>query len=57
MVNKKKILLFVWRWDRKIRPLDSPFVITQHALWCQMVILRKDFFYPTLTLVIDSFIT
>ena len=38
--------LFVWGWDRKIRPSWSPFVITLQALWCQSVILRTDFSIP-----------
>ena len=33
----------------------SPFVITRQALWCQKVILETNF-YPTLTLMIDSYI-
>ena len=35
--------------QRKISPLQSPFVSTGQALLCQSVILRTDFFYPFLT--------
>ena len=47
--------IFVWGWDRKICLSQSPFVISQHALWCQTAILGTDFFYPTITLMIDSY--
>ena len=43
VVSKKMNPLFVWGWDRKIRPSWSPFVITRQASWCQLVILRTDF--------------
>ena len=43
MVSKKKNPLYVWGWDRKIRPLQSPFVITRQASWWQSVILGTDF--------------
>ena len=35
IVGKKKNQLFVYKWDGKIRPLQSPFVITRQAviLW------------------------
>ena len=46
VVSKKNNPLFVWGWDRKIRPLQSPIGITQQALWCQLVILRMDFSSP-----------
>ena len=46
VVSKKKNPLFVWGWDRKIRPSWSPFVITWQASWCQSVILGTDFSIP-----------
>ena len=33
VVSKKKNPLFLWGWDRKIRPSQSPFVITRQASW------------------------
>ena len=47
VVSKKKNPLFVWGWDRKIRPSRSPFVITPQASCSQTVILGKDFFIPS----------
>ena len=47
MVRKKKNSLFMWGWDRKISPLWLPFVISQQAWWCQLVILRMGFSIPT----------
>ena len=55
VVSKKKNPLFVWGWDRKIRPSWSPFVITQHASWCQSVILGTDFSIPPLHSWNDGF--
>ena len=46
VASKIKNPLFVWGWDRKIRPLQSPFVITRQALWCQSGILGTDFSIP-----------
>ena len=46
MLSKKKNPLFVWGWDRKIRPSWSLFV----HLWDR-------FFFPILTNMIDSYIT
>ena len=46
VVSKRKNLLFVWGWYRKICPSRSPFVITQQASWCQSVILVTDFSIP-----------
>ena len=46
MVSKKKNPLFVWGWDRKIRPSGSLFAITRQGLWCQTVILGTDFSIP-----------
>ena len=46
VVSKKKNPLFVWEWNRKIRPSRSPFVITRQASWCQSVILGTDFSIP-----------
>ena len=43
MLLKKKNLLSVLGWDRRISPLGLPFVITRQALWCQTVILVTDF--------------
>ena len=50
----KKNPLFVLGQDRNIRPSGSPFVITRQVSWCQTAILGMEFFYPTLTLMIDS---
>ena len=50
MMSKKKNLLFMWGWDRKIRPSGSPIVFTHQA---KQRILGQ-IFYPTLTLMIDS---
>ena len=56
MVSKKKNPLFVWGWDIKTRLTGSLFVITLQAWWCQMVYNSWDrFFYPTLTLMVDSY--
>ena len=46
MVAKKKNPLVIWRWDRKIHPSESPFVITGQASWCETVILGTDFPIP-----------
>ena len=46
VLSKKKNPLFVWGWDRKVRPSWSPFVITRQSLWCQSVILVADFSIP-----------
>ena len=46
VVSRKKNPLFMWGWDRKIRPLRSPIVITQQTSWCQSVILVTDFSIP-----------
>ena len=43
VVSEKKNPLFVWGWDRKIRPSGSPFVITRQASWCQTLILGRIF--------------
>ena len=43
LASKKKNLLFVLGLDRKIRSFGSPFVITQQASGCQMVILGTNF--------------
>ena len=43
VVSKKTNSLFAWGWDRKIRPLGSPFVIKRQASWCQTAILGTDF--------------
>ena len=32
----------MWVWDRKVRPMWSPFVITRQASWCHTVILWTD---------------
>ena len=48
VMSKKKNPLFVWGWDRKICPSQSPFVITWQASWCQSVILGTDFSIPPL---------
>ena len=55
MVSKKSNPLIMWGCDRKIRPSGSLFVITQQDSWCKTVIVRTDFFYPTLTLMMDSY--
>ena len=55
VVSKKKNPLFVWRWDEKIRPSWSPFVITRQALWCQIGDPQDGFFYPTFTLMMHSY--
>ena len=46
VVSKKNNPLFVWGWDRKIRPSRSQIVITRQSSWCQSVILRTDFPIP-----------
>ena len=51
MVCKKNDPLFVWGRDRKIYPLGSPFDLMMPN--CDP---RDRFFYPTLTLLIDSYI-
>ena len=43
VVSKKKNTLFLLGWDRKTSPSRSLFVITRQALWCQSMILGKDF--------------
>ena len=45
--------IFVWGWDRKVCPSDSPFVITPQASWCQKMNLRTDFPIPP-SLIMDS---
>ena len=54
VVGKKKNPLFLWGWDRKIRPSQSQFVITRQASWCQTE-PRDRLFYPTLILMMDSY--
>ena len=53
MVSMKKNPLFVLGWDRKICTSRSPFVIT----WQDLPISdpQNRFFYPTLTLMMDSY--
>ena len=53
VVSKKNNPLIVW--GRKIHPSGSPFVITGQVSWFQMSDLPDGFFYPTLTLMIDSY--
>ena len=43
VVSKKKNPLFVWEWDRKIRPSWLYFVSTRQASWCQSAIPGMDF--------------
>ena len=57
VVSKKKNPLFVWGWDRKIRPSQSPIGITQTSLVMPISAPRDGFFYLTLTLMIDSYIS
>ena len=45
--EQEKNPLFLWGWDRKIRPLQSPIVITRQASWCQTAILGTDFSIPS----------
>ena len=47
MVYKKKNSLFVWGWDKKIHPLAQ--------LVMPIGDPRDGFFYPSLTLMIDSY--
>ena len=56
VVSKKRNPLFMWGWDRKIRPLRPPFVITWQASLSPTLIFGMFFFYPTLTLMMDSWI-
>ena len=43
MIRKKfNSPLFVWEWNGKCIPWDSPFGITRLAGWCQTVILGRD---------------
>ena len=51
----RKRIHYSWERDRKIRPLKSTFVITRQASRCQAVILWDGFFYPILTIMIDSY--
>ena len=44
--EKKKDPLFVWGWDRKNHPSQSPLVITRQASWCKRPILGTDFSIP-----------
>ena len=46
VVRRKNNPLFVWGWDRIIRPSRSMFVITRQAIWCQSVILGTGFSIP-----------
>ena len=56
VVSKKKNPLFMWEWDRKLRPWRSTFVITRQASCCQSVILRRIFYLKLkLKLMIDSY--
>ena len=51
-----KNLSWVWWWDRKICPNDHRLASWGLAEWWQKVIEREGFFYPTLTLMKDSYI-
>ena len=46
VVSKKKNPLFVWGWDSKICPAQSPIVITLLASWWQSVNLGTEFSIP-----------
>ena len=41
--EQEKKSLLVWKWDKKIRPLGSLYVIFPQASWYQTMILRTDF--------------